>query len=202
MAGGSWSPRVVHRLDLPVSGLLAIAKSKTAASALSALIQDGAVTKVYLALVRPSEQGREFVAGANPGPRAIDAPLKWLSGQGRALVAPDGKRCLSLVLYAGDYQGATVVAVALRTGRTHQIRAHLAHAGLPVAGDHAYGGAGRAERGRVALHSTFLALPHPLSREPLELLQPPPDSFWEAAGCKAPSGLPEQLVAAVRRLGV
>ena len=201
-AKSTWEPKVVHRLDLPVSGLLAVAKSTAAARALSASIKEGKVTKIYLALVCDSSRGRTFLSGAGEHPQAIDAPLKWLSGQARALVAPEGKRCLSHVLYAGDQQGACVVAVSLETGRTHQIRAHLAFAGLPVVGDRTYGGRGGHDANRIALHSAFLRVPHPVTDELLEFMQPPPAGFWTAAQCETPSRLPEHLVAAVRRMGV
>lgn len=200
--GGAWSPMIVHRLDVPVSGLLAIAKSQAAAGALSASLREGNVDKIYLALVDAGGQGRTFLASARTRPQIVDAPLKWLSGQRRAMVSPDGKACLSRILHAGEWQGTTVVAVGLKTGRSHQIRAHLAHSGLPVLGDLTYGGRGGTDRGRIALHSTYLAFPHPTSGAPLAFLQPPPADFWESAECEAPGRLPEQLVAAIRSMRV
>jgi 23S rRNA pseudouridine1911/1915/1917 synthase len=183
--GGVRRPGIVHRLDKDTSGLLVVAKNDAAHKVLSEQFaahgEDGRLQRTYLALVW----------GALPRPRgAIDAPLgRSASNRVKMAVVPEaaGRRAVThyeLVETFSDAEGkplATLVRLQLETGRTHQIRVHLAHIGHPVLGDAVYaagyktsatrlsaeGQAALTALGRQALHAAELGFAHPRSGKAL-----------------------------------
>ncbi|MDR2502914.1 MAG: dephospho-CoA kinase [Deltaproteobacteria bacterium] len=193
-------PGIVHRLDKDTSGLLLAALREDSRLALSAAFAARLPRKEYLALV---------YGVPSPGAGVIDAPLGRHSRQKTKMtVRPkDGRPARSdyRVLHAEPRGRFSLLAVRIHTGRTHQIRVHLAHIGHPVMGDARYadpqtaaralGGQAGAERddfwrapaSRQLLHAWKLAFPHPCRRDaaggPLELsfVCPPPEDFIEAA---------------------
>ncbi len=143
---------LVHRLDRDTSGCLLIARRASALRELHALLRDNACEKRYLVLVR----GKWDL-----GARRIDVPLRTdtrVRGERTVRAAPSGKASVSdfrPVQFFG--RTATLMEVTLRTGRTHQIRVHAAHAGHPVAGDDKYGDAAFNQRLRgLGLRRMFL----------------------------------------------
>lgn len=151
--GGNGRVFVVHRLDLDTSGLLVFAKTETANRILAERFRRHDLTREYLAVV----------AGVFPDGRArIDDAIAGRSAATRiALEERLGPR-------------ATVLRCTLETGRTHQIRVHLARAGHPVLGDRRYGRATAFDPPRAALHATRLALPHPCGGPPIDVSRPWP----------------------------
>jgi 23S rRNA pseudouridine955/2504/2580 synthase len=124
---------LVHRLDRETSGLLMVAKRRSALRGLHELLRAGGVEKRYLALVAGDWKG---------GAQRVEAPLRkntLRSGERIVRVARDGKPAVTLFRPLERYRGATLVEVELFTGRTHQIRVHGAHCGHPLAGDVKYG---------------------------------------------------------------
>ena len=177
---------LVHRLDKETSGLLLIAKKRSALTALQDQFRQRETGKTYSALV----------IGAWPAARkVIDVALhKYLDAAGerrvRAVGAdhPDGRRSISLVRIVKSWAGYTLLDVTIKTGRTHQIRVHLQNEGHPIVGDDKYGdfalnkalARGEAVPGlrfeRMFLHARRLAFDHPASGERIELAAPlPPD---------------------------
>jgi 23S rRNA pseudouridine1911/1915/1917 synthase len=127
---GSHRPGIVHRLDRDTSGLIVVAK--TDAGRLSLLEQwaEGSVVKEYLAVARGMPETDEFV---------IDAPIgRDPKQRNRMAVVPSGKVAVSKVAVPERFNGAFLARVHIDTGRTHQIRVHLAYAGYPIVGDHVY----------------------------------------------------------------
>lgn len=175
---------LVHRLDKETSGLLLIAKKRSALVALQEQFRSRETGKTYAALV----------IGAWPASRkVIDVALhKFLTGEGERRVRAvdedneDGRRSITLVRIAQAYAGFTLLDVTIKTGRTHQIRVHLAHEGHPIAGDEKYGdfavnkalARGEAVQGarfeRMFLHARRLRFEHPASGEAIELEAPLP----------------------------
>ena len=165
---------LAHRLDRETSGLLLIAKKRSALVQLHDMFRDGKVNKRYLALVKG--QWRDAL-------RHVRLPLeKYLTAEGerRVSVGPEGKEAHSVVRLVTRWQNFSLVEVELKTGRTHQIRVHLAHLGFPLAGDDKYGDfplnkdLQKAGLKRMFLHAARLALAHPLAGEPLEFAAPLP----------------------------
>ena len=171
---------LVHRLDKETSGVLLLAKKRSALTALQDQFRERGTTKVYAALVD----------GAWPDNRkVIDVALhKTLDARGerhvRAVAADhaDARRSITLVKVQRRFAAHTLLDVTLKTGRTHQIRVHLAHEGHPIVGDPKYGdfAANRAlARGehrfaRMFLHARHLAFDHPATGERLALEAPLP----------------------------
>jgi 23S rRNA pseudouridine1911/1915/1917 synthase len=173
-AGGEDRPGIVHRLDAGTSGLMVVAKDDRTHDALSELFRRHAVERRYLALVRGHPQHDEFL---------IEAPLA--RHRGRILVrTATGKDAATEVSVRERLPRATVVEARPRTGRTHQIRVHLAAVGHPVLGDRAYGGGGDEARRlgltRPFLHSWRIAFDHPVTGERIELEDPLPEDLAEA----------------------
>jgi 23S rRNA pseudouridine955/2504/2580 synthase len=165
---------LAHRLDRDTSGLLVVAKKRVALTKLHDMFRDGAIAKRYLALVKGRWRNEL---------QHVRLPLhKYLTAEGerRVSVNPEGKASHSIVRLVARWENFSLVEVELKTGRTHQIRVHLAHLGFPIAGDDKYGdfplnkALQKAGLGRMFLHAAKLALPHPLSGVPVALESPLP----------------------------
>ena len=167
---------LVHRLDQPVGGLMLFARTSKAAARLSEQIRNGQWQKTYLAVTDGVPREKSAVLH--------DALLKNARTNTVRVVASgaDGAKEAALRYdVVGEAGGRALLAVALYTGRPHQIRVQLAHMGFPVAGDHKYGRAGGLAS--PALWSWRLALEHPVRHENLHLEAPLPqgapwDEFW------------------------
>jgi 23S rRNA pseudouridine1911/1915/1917 synthase len=151
---GVGRPGIVHRLDRDTSGLLVVAKSDAAQTSLMAQFGQRVVEKGYLALVRgsaPAARGRiEAPVGRDPRDRQ------------RMAVVAGGRDATTDYEVLGSGGGYTLLHLAPRTGRTHQLRAHLAYLRLPIAGDLRYGGgSGPAGLRRQFLHAAELAFRRP-----------------------------------------
>ena len=168
---------LAHRLDRETSGLLIVAKKRSALARLHDMFRDGQVAKRYLALVR----GRWM----NPVQHVRLALHKYVTADGerRVAVSVEGKDAHSVVRLVARWENFSLVEVELKTGRTHQIRVHLAHLGYPLAGDDKYGDFAlnkdlqRAGLKRMFLHAARLSFAHPLTGDRVELTSPLPDEL-------------------------
>lgn len=165
---------LVHRLDRETSGVLMLAKRRSALTELHRQLREGKVLKLYTALVKGEWRDQK---------RSVKLPLhKYVlaSGERRVSVNRDGVAAHTEFRLRGSWSGFSLVEAELKTGRTHQIRVHLAHLGHPVAGDDKYGdfplNKELARRGlkRMFLHAFKAVIRHPRSGEPLELEAPLP----------------------------
>ncbi|WP_415134196.1 RluA family pseudouridine synthase [Ottowia sp.] len=177
-AGGARFLELVHRLDRETSGILLVARKRSALKTLQDQFRERETGKTYLALVLGDWPERLKV---------IDAPLhKYLQADGERRVKvvgkddADGQRAITLVKVRERLPGFTLLEVTIKTGRTHQIRVHLAAQGHPIAGDDKYGDFERnkalQKQGlkRMFLHAWRLQFTHPASGERAELLAPLP----------------------------
>lgn len=158
---------IVHRLDRDTSGLLVVALTPDAFRGLSDAIKRRAVTREYLALV----------LGAPDAPTGtIEAPIvRDPRRPTRMRVHPDGRPAVTHFRVERQVGGATLLRVTLETGRTHQIRVHMASIGLVVAGDRLYGN-GRGSP-RLFLHAARLAFCHPVTGGGVDVASPLPDDL-------------------------
>jgi len=160
---------LVHRLDRPASGLMALARTSKAASRLSAQFRDNLPQKRYLAMVEGNCEGegvcsnylvkkdkRVRVTGKTT-PSAKLAELEWKAITWKS--------------------GLTLVEVLLKTGRPHQIRIQLSHMGFPILGDFKYGAKRELDGKNMALHCYLLSLPHPVKDETMKWIARPPRSW-------------------------
>lgn len=168
---------LAHRIDRETSGLLIIAKKRSALTALHDMMREGRVEKRYLTLV----PGR----WANPLQHVKEPLFKYLTPEGerRVRVSAEGKQAHSVVRLVKRWQRFSLLEVELKTGRTHQIRVHLAHLGFPLCGDDKYGdfplNKALEQEGlrRMFLHAAHLSFVHPLTGEPIVLQSPLPDEL-------------------------
>jgi 23S rRNA pseudouridine1911/1915/1917 synthase len=174
LAGGGQEgrPGIVHRLDKDTSGLMVVARNEESHRELSRQIRKREAKREYRALVTGALSSRTGT---------IDAPL----GRHRRrptdmAVRGGGKEARTHFEVLEVLPADTLVAARLETGRTHQIRAHFAAIGHPVAGDPRYGEDGRHGLTRQFLHSTSLAFVHPASGEPMEFSSELPEDLREA----------------------
>jgi len=165
---------LAHRLDRETSGLLLIGKKRSALTRLHDLFRNGGIDKRYLALVKGHWRDKL---------RNVKLPLlKYLTPEGerRVRVSDEGKEAHSIMRLQGRWTSAhgafSLLEVELRTGRTHQIRVHLAHLGFPILGDEKYGDFAlnrdlqKTGLKRMFLHAQSMRLAHPLTGERLELV--------------------------------
>jgi len=180
---------LAHRLDRETSGLLIVAKKRTALTVLHDMMREGRVEKRYLTLVA----GRWM----NPLQHIKASLHKYLTPEGerRVSVNREGKPAHSIVRLQRRWQSASLVEVELKTGRTHQIRVHLTHQGFPLCGDDKYGDFALNKRlekvglKRMFLHAASLCFRHPLTDREIALESPLPD---ELAGYLAHLEVTEQ----------
>lgn len=186
--GGRLRPGIVHRLDRDTSGLLVVAKSDVAHHGLSEALRRRRIRRVYLAAVW---------GHLDESPLTIDVPIgRDRKDRKRMAVVPDGRPATTRVRLRERWRRADLLDVALKTGRTHQIRVHLAHIGHPVVGDATYGsgwerGMGGPERAwaqelarrapRQFLHAAELAFDHPVSAERLRFRADLPEDLARVA---------------------
>lgn len=169
--GGQLRPGIVHRIDKDTSGLLLVAKNDEAHAALAAQLKDRSLSRVYEAIVLgrvKEDEGR------------IDAPI-GRSLRDRKKMAVGGaaaRQAATRYEVVARYNGYTHIRCHLETGRTHQIRVHMAHIGYPVAGDEVYG-RGREKTGLdgQCLHAGRIKFIHPRTGEHMEFSCPLPDYF-------------------------
>jgi 23S rRNA pseudouridine955/2504/2580 synthase len=168
---------LAHRLDRDTSGLLVIAKKRSALVELHRMLREGEAEKVYFAVAK----GRWAGAGRELSERLH----KYVTagGERRVAVHGSGQSAVTLVRPIAASQACSLLELRLMTGRTHQIRVHLAHAGHPVLGDGKYGDfelnrtLAREGVKRLMLHARRLAFAHPLTKEPMRLVAPMPDDM-------------------------
>lgn len=165
---------LVHRLDRETSGLLLLAKKRSALVAMHAQLRAGAVDKRYLALVHGDWRDEK---------REINFPLhKYMTAENerRVAVRDDGIAAQTIFHRRRRLGEFTLLEAELKTGRTHQIRVHLTHAGYPLAGDNKYGNFALNRRlqqmglKRMFLHAAAMSFSHPQSGELLHLRAPLP----------------------------
>jgi 23S rRNA pseudouridine955/2504/2580 synthase len=168
---------LVHRLDRDTSGLLLIARKRSALVELHRMLREGEVDKTYVALVAGRWKG---------GARDLSERLhKYVTtgGERRVAVHGSGREALTRATPIASCDACSLLELKLMTGRTHQIRVHLAHAGHPVLGDDKYGdfelNRTLTKQGvrRLFLHAKQLALVHPLTRTPLRFEAPLPQDM-------------------------
>lgn len=176
---------IVHRLDKQTSGLMVVARTLAAYNQLIQALAAREVKREYDAIVR----GRMIAGGT------VEAPIGRSSrDRQRQAVTPNGKPAVSHYRVVQRFAEHTWVRVQLETGRTHQIRVHMAHIRHPIVGDPLYGGRPQIPKGasdylidllrgfpRQALHARKLSLIHPVSGQELTFTQPMPDDMQELA---------------------
>ena len=159
---------IVHRLDKDTSGLLVAAKNEAAQLSLARQLKERTVKRTYLALAR----GKVKRAGS------VDAPIgRHPVQRTRMAVVQGGKPAVTHYRVREAFAAHTLLECDLETGRTHQIRVHLASIGHPIEGDAAYAPRGAKLLERQALHAWKLALRHPASGAPMKFESPLPADF-------------------------
>jgi 23S rRNA pseudouridine1911/1915/1917 synthase len=166
-------PGIVHRLDRDTSGLLVVARTQEAFAALQEAIRGREVERRYLALVRGRPQSRAGRIDASIGRDRRD-PTR------RSLDTDEPRDAVTWFEVVELLPEHALLDVRLETGRTHQIRVHLAAIDLPVAGDATYGVKGDLGLERQFLHANRLRFVHPLTEVELEFESPPPDELVAA----------------------
>ena len=175
--GGELRPGIVHRIDRDTSGLIIAAKNDLAHQGLSNQLQDHTLSRIYHCIVTGNLRENSGTVDAPIGRHPVDRK--------KMAVVADGRRAVTHWTVLERFQGYTYVECRLETGRTHQIRVHMAHTGHPILGDTVYGNRkpGPGLQGQC-LHAVGLRFIHPRTGEPVEL------------GC----GLTEEFEAQLKKL--
>ena len=165
---------LVHRLDRETSGILLLAKKRSALTALHEQMREGKTDKRYLTLVLGQWKNAK---------QHVKLPLHKFTtpeGERRVMVHREGQESHTVFALQQSFAGYSLLEAQLKTGRTHQIRVHLSHLGFPIAGDDKYGDFARNKElmkqglKRMFLHAHAMAFTHPLSGETLRLMAPLP----------------------------
>ncbi|RYM07244.1 RluA family pseudouridine synthase [Sporolactobacillus sp. THM7-7] len=167
---GVLRPGIVHRIDKDTSGLLMVAKTDEAHRSLAEQLKDKTTRRLYLAIVHgrlPDDKG------------TIDAPIGRSTADRKKMAVTDrnGKRAVTHFKVLERFRHYTYLSCRLETGRTHQIRVHMAYIGHPLAGDPKYGPKKTLPIEGQALHAAELGFTHPVTREFMHFQAPPPDDF-------------------------
>ena len=168
--GGEKRPGIVHRIDRDTSGLIIAAKNDAAHLALSAQLKDHSLSRTYECLV---------TGNMKQDSGTVDAPIGRSSADRKKMaVVPTGRRAVTHWEVVARYPGVTHLRCRLETGRTHQIRVHMAYIGHPILGDTVYGNR-KPVPGLTGqcLHATGLRFLHPRTGRPVELTCPRPEEF-------------------------
>jgi 23S rRNA pseudouridine1911/1915/1917 synthase len=161
---------IVHRLDKDTSGLMVVARTRAMMDALVQRIAAREVARQYVALAHR--------AWAGPRTRQVEAPIgRDPRNRLRMAVVESGKPAVTAFELLQDAAAGCWVRATLQTGRTHQIRVHMAHIGHPLVGDELYGGAAGASLSRQALHAYRLSFAHPATGAALEFHAPLPQDL-------------------------
>jgi 23S rRNA pseudouridine1911/1915/1917 synthase len=164
---------IVHRLDKDTSGVMVVARTREALSALSAQFKSRVVKKRYLALVAG-------VIKKGSGSVEIGLGRHVKERKKMSVHTHSAREAVTTYVVKERYRDATLVEVEIKTGRTHQIRVHMAHIGHPVLGDRVYGGSKAAKSAeRQMLHAESLSLLHPETGNPMTFSVPPPRDMAE-----------------------
>ncbi|MFA5073340.1 MAG: RluA family pseudouridine synthase [Nitrospirota bacterium] len=168
---------IVHRLDKDTSGVMVIARTQETLRALSAQFKNRVVKKQYLALVAGVIKKGSGIIEIGLG-RHVKERKKISVHTHKAREAVTG------FIVKERFKNATLVQVEIKTGRTHQIRVHMAHIGYPVLGDRVYGGAKAVKLGNIGierqmLHAESLSILHPATGHPMTFSAPPPEDMAE-----------------------
>ena len=157
--GGAFRPGIVHRIDKDTSGLLIIAKNDRAHQYLSDQLKDHTLARTYEAVV---------IGNLKADCGTVDAPLgRSPKDRKKMAIVPDGRRAVTHYQVIARYPGYTHVRCRLETGRTHQIRVHMASLGHPIAGDEVYGPSkSKVDLGGQCLHARSLTFLHPADGKP------------------------------------
>jgi 23S rRNA pseudouridine1911/1915/1917 synthase len=168
---------IVHRLDKDTSGLMVVARTRQAMDALVQKIAAREVHRQYLALAHKPWTG--------PSPRTVEAPIGRDPANRLRMAVVDlthqaGKTAATTIDVLDQTDRVCLVQCTLHTGRTHQIRVHMAHLGHPLLADAVYGGAPLGGMTRQALHAWHLAFEHPITGQPIDLRTALPDDMARA----------------------
>ena len=178
--GSAERPGVVHRLDADTSGVMVLAKTQRAYLKLRELFESHRdIRKTYLAVCHGAPTPKEGRLETTIGRKPWDAKRM-------AVDVPDGKRAVTEWTVLGRQGPVALVEFRIETGRTHQIRAHAAHLGHPLAGDPLYGDAAKDRRlrtrpVRTLLHAVELSFPHPVTGRRLTFAAEPPADILYAS---------------------
>ena len=169
---GEVRPGIVHRIDKDTSGLLVVAKTDAAHEGLCAQMAVHSVERVYEAVVYGRFKEPEGF---------VEAPIgRHRTDRKKMAVVPDGKYAYTGYQVLAQYNGFTHIACRLKTGRTHQIRVHMASIGHPLAGDSVYGPRDCIKRlNGQCLHARVLGFEHPVTGETMHFESPLPDYFTD-----------------------
>ena len=158
----------VNRLDKGTSGLLCIARHAHAQRLLTKQLHTGGFIREYLAVTQGIPKGNEGT---------INAPIARLGTGAQRAVREDGQHAITHYRVERVSGGRALLRLRLETGRTHQIRVHLAHIGCPITGDYLYGTELAQLHGRFALHSARISLVQPITGERIEIEEPLPQEM-------------------------
>jgi len=168
---------IVHRLDKDTSGVLVVARTHEALRSLSAQFKNRIVKKKYVALV-------DGVIKKGSGTIEVGIGRHVKERKKISVHTHSAREAITVYTVKERFKNATLVEVEIKTGRTHQIRVHMAHIGHPVLGDSVYGGMkvlkyNGIEINRQMLHAESLSLLHPLTGHPITFIAPPPEDMRE-----------------------